>query len=508
MTTRDAVHRAQYAAVPTGVPAVLEHYIDGRLVPSLDSATFDTLDPASNKVYAAVAAGAPADVDRAVAAARTAFEDGPWPGMATGPRVRIMRRIAEAIEARDERIAELEAWDTGLPISQARGQARRAAENFRFFADLLVGLGEEAYRVGGQQLNYVVRHPVGVAGLITPWNTPFMLATWKLAPALAAGCPVVLKPAEWSPLSASLLPEVMEEAGLPRGAFNMVHGIGERAGAALVEHPDVPVISFTGETSTGQVIMRSASPYLKGLSMELGGKSPCLVFADADLDRALDAAIYGVFSLNGERCTAGSRVLVQRPVYERFVAMMAERAARIRVGPPTDPGTEIGALIHPEHYRRVLEYVRLGSAEGARLVAGGSRPKGLPEGNFLAPTVFADVRPGMRIFQEEIFGPVVCVTPFDTEEEGIALANSTRYGLAAYIWTSDLRRAHRVAHEVESGMLWLNSQNVRDLRTPFGGVKSSGVGREGGRYSLDFYSEPHIVHLALSDLDVPRFGVG
>jgi 5-carboxymethyl-2-hydroxymuconic-semialdehyde dehydrogenase len=349
-----------------------------------------------------------------------------------------------------------------------------------------------------------------VAGLITPWNTPFMLETWKLAPALAAGCPVVLKPAEWTPLSASLLPEIMTEAGLPDGVFNLVHGIGEVAGAALVAHPGVPRISFTGETSTGQTIMAAAAPHLKGLSMELGGKSPCVIFADADLDQAVDSALFGVFSLNGERCTAGSRILAERAVYDALVTRLASRAERIRVGDPADARTEIGALVHPEHYARVLGYVQAGRDEGARLVAGGSRPQGLAEhlnaGNYLAATVFADVEPSMRIFREEIFGPVVCVTPFGDEAEAVALANATAYGLAAYIWTSDLARAHRVAHAVEAGMTWVNSHNVRDLRTPFGGVRASGVGREGGPHSLDFYTESRIVHIPLADTRVPRFG--
>jgi 5-carboxymethyl-2-hydroxymuconic-semialdehyde dehydrogenase len=352
----------------------------------------------------------------------------------------------------------------------------------------------------------VIRRPAGVAGLITPWNTPFMLESWKLAPALAAGCTVVLKPAEWTPLSASLLPDIMTEAGLPDGVFNIVHGIGEQAGAALVTHAAVPRISFTGETSTGQTIMAAAAAHLKGLSMELGGKSPCLIFADADLDRAVDSALFGVFSLNGERCTAGSRILADRRIYPELVARVGMRAERIRVGDPSDPATEIGALVHPDHYARVLSYVQAGLDEGARLVAGGGRPAGLPAGNYFAATVFADVTPAMRIFREEIFGPVVCVTPFDSEQEAVALANATSYGLAAYIWTSDLARAHRVAHAVESGMTWINSHNVRDLRTPFGGVKASGLGREGGAHSLDFYTETRIVHVALGDTHVPRFG--
>ncbi len=491
--------------VPPGLPAKLEHFIAGQPAGSVDGATFEVANPVTNQPYAAVAAGGVKDVDRAVAAARAAFSNGPWPDLPARARARILNRIADEIEGRADRIAELETFDTGLPITQARGQAARAAENFRFFADMAVTLHEDAFSSPGQ-FGYVIRKPAGVAGLITPWNTPFMLETWKLAPALAAGCPVVLKPAEWTPLSASLLPEIMTKAGLADGVFNMVHGIGEVAGAALVTHPGVPRISFTGETSTGQTIMAAAAPHLAGLSMELGGKSPCVIFADADLDQAVDSALFGVFSLNGERCTAGSRILAERAVYDALVTRLASRAERIRVGNPADPRTEIGALVHPEHYRRVLGYVRAGLDEGARLVAGGERPPHLESGNYLAATVFADVEPSMRIFREEIFGPVVCITPFGDEAEAVALANATPYGLAAYIWTRDLARAHRVAHAVEAGMTWVNSHNVRDLRTPFGGVKASGVGREGGPHSLDFYTESRIVHIPLGDTHVPRFG--
>ena len=487
------------------VPSKVEHFIDGRHVPAADGATFDIADPVSNQVYAQAAAGGPADIDRAVAAAREAFESGPWPALAARARAKVLNKIADGIEARGERIAAMETFDTGLPITQAKGQAARAAENFRYFADVVVAQHEAAFSQPGQ-LGYVLRKPAGVAGLITPWNTPFMLESWKLAPALASGCTVVLKPAEWTPLSASLLPEIMTEAGVPDGVFNIVHGIGEDAGAALVAHPDVPLISFTGETTTGKIIMKSAADHLKGLSMELGGKSPCVIFADADLDAAIDSALFGVFSLNGERCTAGSRILVERAVYDGVVARLADRAGRVRVGDPSNPTTEVGALVHSEHYARVLDYVAIGVKEGARLVAGGSRPVDLPAGNYLAPTVFADVKPSMRIFQEEIFGPVVAVTPFDTEEEAIRLANGTKYGLAAYLWTSDLKRAHRVAAAVESGMTWINSHNVRDLRTPFGGVKASGLGREGGQHSIDFYTESRIVHVALGDSHAPRFG--
>ncbi|MEV0587068.1 5-carboxymethyl-2-hydroxymuconate semialdehyde dehydrogenase [Nonomuraea sp. NPDC050310] len=483
----------------------LEHYIDGRHVPSVSGATFTTLSPTTNRPGHTVCAGDRDDVDAAVAAALKAFTHGPWPRTGHEQRAEVLRSIAAVIEARDEEIAAVECADTGLPITQARGQARRAAHNFRYFADLITTLGDATYQTSNQ-LNYVIRKPIGVAGLITPWNTPFMLATWKLAPALAAGCPVVLKPAEWSPASAALLPAIMEAAGLPPGVFNLVHGIGESAGHALVTHPDVPVLSFTGETTTGQTIMREAAPHLKTLSMELGGKSPLVVFADADLDAALDAAVFGVFSLNGERCTASSRVLVQDDIYEEFVARLAARAAFVKVGPPEDPATELGALIHPEHYARVLGYVRTGIEEGARLVTGGHRPPHLPSGNYLNATVFADVTPAMRVFQEEIFGPVVCVTPFSGEAQAVELANATRYGLAAYLWTRDLQRAHRLAQAIDAGMLWINSHNVRDLRTPFGGVKHSGLGREGGRHSLDLFTEPHTVHVATQDHPIPRFG--
>ena len=491
--------------VPDGLPARIQHYIGGQLVDSISGKTFDVIDPVSNQPYVTAAAGQAEDVDRAVVAARTAFTEGPWPGMAPRARARVLNRIADAVEAQDAELAELETFDTGLPITQALGQAQRAAENFRFFADLVVAQSDDAYQVPGRQLNYVHRKPVGVAGLITPWNTPFMLESWKLAPALAAGCTVVLKPAEFTPLSASLWARIFTDAGLPEGVFNLVNGLGEEAGDALVKHPDVPLISFTGESTTGQTIFRNCAAGLKGMSMELGGKSPAIVFADADIDAALDSTLFGVFSLNGERCTAGSRILVERPIYDEFCARYAERARNIVVGDPHDPATEVGALVHPEHYAKVMSYVELGKAEG-RLLAGGGRPAGLDTGNYVAPTVFADVASDARIFQEEIFGPVVALTPFDTEEEALALANAVRYGLAAYLWTSDLERAHTFAQSVEAGMVWLNSHNVRDLRTPFGGVKASGLGQEGGYRSLDFYTHQQAIHVSLGPVHTARFG--
>jgi 5-carboxymethyl-2-hydroxymuconic-semialdehyde dehydrogenase len=308
-------------------------------------------------------------------------------------------------------------------------------------------------------------------------------------------------------LSASLWAEIFREAGIPDGVFNLVNGYGEEAGDALVKHPGVPLISFTGESSTGSLIFANSAPFLKGLSMELGGKSPAVVFADADFDAAIDATLFGVFSLNGERCTAGSRILVERSIYDRFVETYAARADKIVVGPPHDPTTEVGALVHPEHFAKVLKYVEIGKQEG-RLVAGGGRPVGLEDGNYLRPTVFADVPPSARIFQEEIFGPVVAITPFDSDDEALQLANDVRYGLAAYVWTEDLRRAHNFAAHVEAGMVWLNSNNVRDLRTPFGGVKASGLGHEGGYRSIDFYTNQQAVHITLGESHSVRFGTG
>jgi 5-carboxymethyl-2-hydroxymuconic-semialdehyde dehydrogenase len=495
------------ANTPAGLPEKIQHYINGEFVDSIDGDTFDVLDPVTNQPYLLAASGKKADIEAAVASAKDAFENGPWPTMLPRERARVLNKIADVIESREDSIAAFECFDTGLPITQAKGQARRAAENFRFFADLIVAQHDDAFKVPGRQANYVNRKPIGVAGLITPWNTPMMLESWKLAPSIATGNTVVLKPAEFTPLSASLWPGIFEEAGLPKGVFNMVHGFGEEgfAGDSLVKHPDVPLISFTGESRTGQIIFANSAPFLKGLSMELGGKSPAVVFEDADLDAAIDATIFGVFSLNGERCTAGSRILVQRSIYDEFVERYAAQASRVKVGLPSDPTTEVGAIVHPEHFEKVMSYVEIGKTE-ARLVAGGGRPEGFPEGNFVQPTVFADVAPDARIFQEEIFGPVVAITPFDTDEEALELANNTKYGLAAYIWTNDLKRSHNFAQNVEAGMVWLNSNNVRDLRTPFGGVKASGLGHEGGYRSIDFYTDQQAVHINLGEVHNPVFG--
>jgi len=487
---------------------MIKHFINNEFVPSVSDETFETLNPANNLPITEVASGNPTDVDLAVQAARKAFDKGPWPHLPAEERSKALRRIGELIEKHADEIADVEVMDSGVPASQIKkGAIPRAAQNFYFFAEMATKIAGESFPKDGQFMNYTIRRPVGVAGLITPWNVPFMLETWKVAPCLAAGNTCILKPAEWAPLSANKLAEVIQEADLPPGVFNIVHGIGENAGAALVAHPDVQLISFTGETTTGKEILRNGANTLKRFSMELGGKSPTIIFEDADLDRALDGAIWQVYSLNGERCTAGSRLLLQRSIADEFIDRLTERVRRIRVGNPMKMSTEIGPLIHPEHWQRVRDYIDLARHEGASILVGGDRPSDLPDGNYFEPTLITNVRNDMRVAQEEIFGPVLVVIPFEEEAEALEIANQIRYGLAAYIWTCDLARGHRIAESLESGMVWINSQNVRDLRTPFGGMKDSGIGREGGHYSFEFYMEVTTIHVALSNHRIPRLGV-
>jgi 5-carboxymethyl-2-hydroxymuconic-semialdehyde dehydrogenase len=487
---------------------MIKHYINNEFVPAADGATFETLNPATNKPHADVASGSAKDVDRAVKAARKAFDEGPWPRMSSEERAKYLRRIADLILKNADEIAEAEIDDTGIPMSQIKkGAIPRAAENFFFFAEMSTKIQSEVFPVEGKFLNYTVRRPVGVAGLITPWNTPFMLETWKVAPCLAAGNTCVLKPAEWSPLSADKLAHIIQEADLPAGVFNLVHGFGETAGASLVAHDGVQLISFTGETSTGKEIIRNGANTLKRFSMELGGKSPTIVFDDANMERALDGAIFQVYSLNGERCTAGSRLLLHESIHDEFVAQLEARVRTIRVGTPRDPQTEVGPLIHPEHWKRVRSYMDVAREEGATILVGGDRPSGLQEGNYFSPTLITGVRNEMRIAQEEIFGPVLVVIPFKNDEDALRIANDIQYGLAAYVWTEDPTRGKSIAEKIESGLVWINSHNVRDLRTPFGGSKSSGIGREGGHYSFDFYTELMTVHVATGTHPIPKMGV-
>jgi aminomuconate-semialdehyde/2-hydroxymuconate-6-semialdehyde dehydrogenase len=477
-------------------------FIDGQYVDALDGKTFDSRNPATGEVIAKVAEANAADVDRAVRAARKAFDEGPWPRMSVADRSAILMKVAQGIRNRLQDLAELESLDTGKPIRESLNlDIPRSAYNFDFFAELIKHAGTEAYPVDDKFLNYSLRQPVGVAGCISPWNLPLLLTTWKLAPALACGNTVVVKPAEFTPITVSVLGEIANEAGLPPGVLNIVQGFGpDAAGSAITSHPGVDLISFTGESGTGKAIMKSAADHLKDISFELGGKAAALVFADADLDVAIPQTIRSTLLNQGEVCLASPRLLVHRSIFDEFAERYKQAAESLVFGDPLDPNTTIGALVEREHYDKVMSYLDIAAEEGAKLLFGGDRPN-LPapfdKGNFLKPTAFVEVNNAMRICQEEVFGPVVTMAPFDTEEEAVRMANDTKYGLAGTIWTTNLQRAHRVARNLDAGIIWVNCWFVRELHTPFGGTKESGIGREGGSRSLDFYSEIKNVCIAL-----------
>ena len=487
----------------------IHHLINGR--PTEGSRYFETINPATQEVLAEAAAGSAAEVDAAVAAAKAAFPA--WSTRAAVERAALIRKLGDLIASNVPGIAQTETQDTGQPIAQTGKQLiPRAADNFYYFAEMCTRVDGHTYPTP-THLNYTLFHPVGVCALISPWNVPFMTATWKVAPALAFGNTAVLKMSELSPLTAARLGELALEAGIPAGVLNVVHGFGAEAGEPLVSHPDVRAVSFTGSTATGNRIVRAAG--MKKFSMELGGKSPFVIFDDADFERALDAALFMIFSNNGERCTAGSRILVQQSNYARFAERFVERARRLVVGDPLEEKTTIGPMISKSHLEKVRSYIELGPKEGATLLCGGvDRPSYAPElparirgGNFVWPTVFADVDNRMKIAQDEIFGPVACLIPFKDEADAIAKANDIQYGLSSYVWSENIGRAHRVAAAIEAGMCFVNSQNVRDLRQPFGGTKASGTGREGGTWSYEVFLEPKNVCVSLGSHHIPHWGV-
>jgi 5-carboxymethyl-2-hydroxymuconic-semialdehyde dehydrogenase len=477
----------------------VRNQIGGETLPASDGATFETISPVDLKPLAKVAHGKAADIDRAAKTAKRAFAA--WAALSGEKRKQLLHKIADAIEARAEEIALVECMDTGQALKFMAKAALRGAENFRFFADRAPQARDGAVLRTEGQLNMTTRMPIGAVGIITPWNTPFMLSTWKIAPALAAGCTVVHKPAEFSPLTA-----LAEAAGLPPGVWNLVNGMGEDAGKALTEHPDIKAIGFVGESRTGSLIMKQGADTLKRVHFELGGKNPVIVFADADLERAADAAVFMIYSLNGERCTSSSRLLVEECIYEKFTAAVADKAKRVKVGHPLDPETVIGPLIHPAHETKVLEYIEIGKREGATIAAGGGKVEGPGGGCYVSPTLFVGAHNRMRIAQEEIFGPVLTAIPFKDEAEALVLANEVQYGLTGYLWTSDVTRALRFADRLEAGMIWVNSENVRHLPTPFGGVKSSGIGRDGGDWSFDFYMETKNIAFATGRHAIQKLG--
>ena len=467
------------------------NYIDGRFEPSVSGEYLDNLDPSTGSVYSLIADSDERDVENAVKSASLAFPM--WSSLAVEKRSAILQRIADLIDRDLDLLALAESVDNGKTLLSAKSlDIPRASANMRFFATGALHFSSEAHATGTEALNYTLRSPVGVVGCISPWNLPLYLFTWKIAPALAAGCTVIAKPSELSPMTAFLFSKLCVEAGLPKGVLNVLHGLGSKVGQAIVEHPDVIAISFTGGTVTGKKIASTAAPMLKKLSLELGGKNPNIIFADCNFEQALAVSIKSSFSNQGEICLCGSRILVEKKMYESFVSAFVDRVGKLRVGDPLEEETDVGALISKDHLNKVLGYIDLASREGGKILTGGNRVNvnGRCQGGyFIEPTIVVGLDNSCKTNQEEIFGPVVTIMPFESEEEAIRIANSSVYGLSATVWTENLARAHRVSADIKSGIIWVNCWLHRDLRTPFGGVRQSGIGREGGWEALKFFTE-------------------
>lgn len=500
MTTLDDHVAALNSYVSRFTKDGIPNLIDGKDVAG--SKTFETRSPVDDSLICAVAEGDGGNIDQAAKAAKRAFPE--WAAVDGAERKKILHRIADLIVERAQEIALCECWDTGQAYRFMSKAALRGAENFRYFADMAPSARDGRSLPSNAHMNVTSRVPIGPVGVITPWNTPFMLSTWKIAPALAAGCTVVHKPAEFSPLTARILAEIAHEAGLPAGVWNLVNGLGEEAGKALTEHPDIKAIAFVGESETGSMIMKQGADTLKRVHFELGGKNPVVVFDDADLDRALDAVIFMIYSLNGERCTSSSRLLIQESIADEFEAKLIERVNKIKIGNPLDPDTELGPLIHKTHFDKVTSYFETASQDGAVIAAGGSRVGN--DGWFVRPTLFTGATNNMRISKEEIFGPVLTSIRFKDEEEALKIANDVEYGLTGYVWTNEVTRALRFSNALEAGMIWVNSENVRHLPTPFGGMKASGIGRDGGDWSFEFYMEQKNIAFATGQHKISRLG--
>lgn len=469
----------------------IENYIGGELIAPVSEDYLDNFNPATGEVYSLIPDSDERDVGNAVEAAKKAFPV--WSKMSAETRHDILMRVSALIERDLDALAEAESVDNGKPKSLAKSvDIPRAVSNFKFYATAAMHAASEAHETVGQAINYTLRQPLGVVGCISPWNLPLYLFSWKIAPALAAGCTVVAKPSEITPMTAYLLSKLCIEAELPAGVLNIVHGLGTKAGGAIVTHKDVKAISFTGGTKTGEWIAREAAPEFKKLSLELGGKNPNVIFADCDYDEMLATTVRSSFSNQGQICLCGSRIFVERPIYEKFKADFVERVSRLKIGDPLDESTNIGAVVSREHLEKVLSYVELAKAEGGKILLGGNQAKvsgRCENGYFIEPTIIENLAFDCRTNQEEIFGAVVTLQPFDTEEEVLRYANSVEYGLSATVWTENLSRAHRMAEKIESGIVWVNCWLLRDLRTPFGGMKQSGIGREGGFEALRFFTQ-------------------